>query len=162
MPEPVSAGIAAVSSIGSAVVQGSAAKRAGRAQTRANDQAIAEQRRQFDMMRGLLSPYVNAGAPALQGLMDIAGLSSQGSVNWGAYVQGNPDALANWNAPRLMEAGFDQDLLKEFKTGAAALVGFLGAEETAPEFKEYGEDIADDIQVCECPTCGHKHAAKKD
>jgi len=32
---------------------------------------------------------------------------------------------------------------------------------TAPEFKEYGEDIADGIEVCKCPTCGHEHAAKK-
>ena len=30
------------------------------------------------------------------------------------------------------------------------------------DFKEYGEDIADGIQVCKCATCGHEHAAKKD
>jgi hypothetical protein len=30
-----------------------------------------------------------------------------------------------------------------------------------PEFKEYGEDIADGIEVCKCATCGHEHAAKK-
>ena len=157
MPEPVSAGIAAVSSIGSAVVQGSAAKRAGRAQTRANDQAIAEQRRQFDMMRGLLSPYVNAGAPALQGLMDIAGLSSQGSVNWGAYVQGNPDALANWNAIKNTSDGaqFNGDInafgefhygadgsrrdLTPFTTGATdgreAQAAAFGAIENSPGFQ---------------------------
>jgi len=31
----------------------------------------------------------------------------------------------------------------------------------APEFKEYGEDIADGIEVCKCEKCGHEHAAKK-
>lgn len=107
MPESISAGIAAVSSIGSAVVQGNAAKKAGRAQTQANDQAIAEQRRQFDTMQRLLSPYVNAGGPALQGLMDIAGLGgSKGSqVDWASYVQSNPDALANWNAIKNTSSG---------------------------------------------------------
>lgn len=40
----------------------------------------------------------------------------------------NYDALANWNPPRLKEAGFDADLLKEFKTGAAALGNFLSSE----------------------------------
>lgn len=39
--------------------------------------------------------------------------------------------------------------------------GFEVGGEIPPEFKEYGEDIADDIQVCKCPTCGHKHATKK-
>jgi hypothetical protein len=102
MPEPVSAGIAVASSIGSAVVQGNAAKRAGRAQARANDQAIAEQRRQFDTMQRLLSPYVNAGGPALAGLMDIAGIGGQaasagGAVDFGAYVQANPDLMAEFN-----------------------------------------------------------------
>jgi len=28
-------------------------------------------------------------------------------------------------------------------------------------FPEYDEHIADDIQKCQCPTCGHEHAAKK-
>jgi hypothetical protein len=27
-------------------------------------------------------------------------------------------------------------------------------------FKEYDESIADGVSVCECPTCGHKHAKK--
>jgi len=30
------------------------------------------------------------------------------------------------------------------------------------QFKEYDENIADGIEVCKCPTCGHEHAAKKD
>ena len=29
---------------------------------------------------------------------------------------------------------------------------------TAPsvDFKEYGEDTADDVEYCTCPSCGHK------
>ena len=33
---------------------------------------------------------------------------------------------------------------------------------TVPEFKEYDETIADDIQICKCPVCGNEHASKKD
>ena len=29
------------------------------------------------------------------------------------------------------------------------------------QFKEYDESIADDIELCHCPTCGHEHARKK-
>lgn len=29
------------------------------------------------------------------------------------------------------------------------------------EFKEYDESIADDVEVCHCPNCGHEHAKKK-
>lgn len=36
-----------------------------------------------------------------------------------------------------------------------------GTEDEIPKFKEYGEDIADGIEVCKCPTCGHEHATKK-
>lgn len=51
-------------------------------------------------------------------------------------------------------------LRKEDKTFAGMLEGML--QDTPPQFKEYGEDIADGMQVCKCPTCGHEHAAKKD
>jgi len=30
----------------------------------------------------------------------------------------------------------------------------------APEFKEYGENTANNVHVCICPTCGHQHAKK--
>lgn len=40
----------------------------------------------------------------------------------------NYDALANWNAPGLMEAGFDADLLKDLRLSAAAVTNFLGSE----------------------------------
>ena len=96
MPEPISAGIAAVSSIGSAVVQSKASSKANRRQQQAANQSIAEQRRQFEAVQKLLNPYVQSGTPALQGLMGIAGLGSQGLVDYGAYVQGNPDLMAEF------------------------------------------------------------------
>lgn len=93
MPEPISAGIAAVTAIGGSVIQSKASKKATNAQTAANDQAIAEQRRQFDALQGLLRPYTNAGPPALQGLMNLAGLG-QKTTNWKGYAESNPALMA--------------------------------------------------------------------
>lgn len=72
MPGPLVAGIAG--SIGSAAIQSSAAKKAAKAQGAAADAQIAETRRQFDLIQGLLKPYVNAGTGALQAQLDLMGL----------------------------------------------------------------------------------------
>jgi hypothetical protein len=68
----------------------------------------------------------------------------------------NPDLdiLAAVMADPAMQALKDEDKI------LAGIVEGMNSN-TAPEFKEYGEDIADGIEVCKCPTCGHEHAAKK-
>jgi hypothetical protein len=78
-----------------------------------------------------------------------------GRYNW--------DKLAAWEGDDLQAWGMDATTLQEWKTDVAALGNFLGSEiaEDMPEFKEYGEDTADGIEVCECSKCGHKHSAKK-
>lgn len=69
----------------------------------------------------------------------------------------------------------DTDLLAQMAVGDSSLLAALRKQDSIfsdllegmmpkdeiPEFKEYGEDIADGIEVCKCPTCGHEHAAKK-
>jgi hypothetical protein len=72
MPGPLVAGIAG--SIGSAAIQSSAAKKAGKAQAAAANDQIAETRRQFDLVQSLLGPYVSAGAAGLQAQLDLMGL----------------------------------------------------------------------------------------
>ncbi len=52
----------------------SAGKRAGKIQAKAAQAGIEEQRRQFDALIQLMSPYVAAGAPALEQQMAMAGL----------------------------------------------------------------------------------------
>jgi hypothetical protein len=52
----------------------SAGKRAGKIQAKAAQAGIEEQRRQFDALIKLMSPYVAAGAPALEQQMAMAGL----------------------------------------------------------------------------------------
>lgn len=72
MPGPAIAGIAG--SVGSALLQGRAAKKAGAAQGAAADAQIAESRRQFDLIQGLLSPYVSSGSRALSAQLNLMGI----------------------------------------------------------------------------------------
>jgi hypothetical protein len=73
--------IAAIATIGSAVIGGSLAanaqKKAGNtaaaAQTYAADQSMAEQRRQFDAMQAMFRPYVEAGGGSLARQLDLSG-----------------------------------------------------------------------------------------
>lgn len=73
MPNPMIGMIGA--SVGSAVVQSNAAKRASSQQSAAAQQGIEEQRRQFDAMQALLKPYVEAGTGALSNQLALAGVS---------------------------------------------------------------------------------------
>ena len=69
----------AAATLGSAViggvVQSNAARSAAGAQTEAAEAGIAEQRRQFDLIQGLLEPYVGAGESALLQQMALGGMS---------------------------------------------------------------------------------------
>lgn len=69
----------AVGGVASSAIGAGAARSAGAAQERAAQLGVDEQRRQFDSMRDLLSPYVKAGDPALQAIMGAAGLLGPGS-----------------------------------------------------------------------------------
>lgn len=51
------------------------------------------------------------------------------------------------------------ELLRDVSTGDAALqtlLANLGGAAPDIEFKEYDEGVADDVQYCECPNCGHR------
>lgn len=78
MPGPAIAGIAG--SVASSVIGGRAAKKAGQSQAAAADAQIAESRRQFDMIQGLLKPYVNSGTTALQAQLDLMGIGGGGGT----------------------------------------------------------------------------------
>lgn len=59
----------------SANAQQDAAATAAGAQTQASEAGIAEQRRQFDAVKALLQPYVDAGGGALTGQKNLVGLN---------------------------------------------------------------------------------------
>ena len=66
--------------------------------------------------------------------------------------------LANWDAEELQEWGMDQNTLTEWNSDGANLSMMLGAEQDTeiPDFPEYDESIADDVEMTECPSCGHR------
>lgn len=68
-------GIALAGTIYSADQQRSSGNKARDAQVGAADKGIDEQRRQFDAIQKLLSPYVTAGTGALSGQQDLTGLN---------------------------------------------------------------------------------------
>ena len=131
MPGPLVAGIAG--SVGKAVIASKAAKSASNAQTKASDQQIAETRRQFDLIQGLLKPYVKSGTGALQGLLDLTGIGGTGSVSaqdaqrqaigaleggsqFGALVkQGEYGMLANASATGGLRGGDTQAAMAQFR-----------------------------------------------
>jgi hypothetical protein len=76
MPNPVVALVAGGSAILSSSAQRSAAKSAAGAQTQAAQMGIDEQRRQFDVMQELLSPYVSGGTQAFQAQQRLLGLGT--------------------------------------------------------------------------------------
>lgn len=77
------AAVAAAAAIGGAVIssnaQGDAADTAAGAQVQSTQMGTAEQRRQFDAVRQLLNPYVNAGTGALNAQQNLIGLNGAGA-----------------------------------------------------------------------------------
>lgn len=112
--------------------QRSAGNTAADATRDANQQAIAEQQRQFDAVRKLLDPYVQAGAGALGAQQNLAGLNGyapqqaaiqalQGSPAFTAAQQlGENRILANASATGGLRGGNVQAALAQFNPALLA------------------------------------------
>lgn len=120
MPNPAIALVGA--SVGGSVVQANAAKKAGSAaaaaQTDASNAQIAEQRRQFDMVRTLLQPYVDAGGKGLTGMLDLIGLNGNQSQ------QGAIDNIANGSEYQTLTQQAEEAIL----ANASATGGLRGGD----------------------------------
>ena len=107
--------------------QSDAAESAAGAQTAASQASIAEQRRQFDAIQRLLSPYSNAGAGALgaqQALLGLNGAEAQqqaiagieSSPQFQAMMQqGENSILQNASATGNLRGGNVQGALAQFR-----------------------------------------------
>jgi hypothetical protein len=72
-----------------------------------------------------------------------------GSLDW--------DELASWDVGELAGWGFDAEALAGWNDDGAHLALLLEAEtQEALEFKEYDESVADEVEMLECPECGHR------
>jgi hypothetical protein len=115
-----------VGGVYSANKQAGAAKDAAGAQSQAAQLGIEEQRRQFDAVRELLNPYVNAGTGALgaqQNLLGLNGADAQATAINGLQAspqfhalqkQGNDAILANASATGGLRGGNTQAALAQF------------------------------------------------
>ena len=107
--------------------QSNAASSAAGAQTAASQASIEEQRRQFDIIQKLLSPYSQAGEQALtsqQGLLGLAGPEAQqqaiagleGSPQFASMMQQGENAiLQNASATGGLRGGNVQATLAQFR-----------------------------------------------
>lgn len=86
MPDPIIGGALLTGGLGliGANNASNAAENAADAQSASAAAGIAEQRRQFDAIQQMLSPFVGAGTDALGGLLDFTGLNGQ-EAQAGAY-----------------------------------------------------------------------------
>lgn len=131
----VAAAVAAASIAGSVYTssqQKKSANKAADAQIEASEAGIAEQRRQFDAVQALMTPFVNAGTGALAGQQDILGTNGaaaqqaaiggiQNSAQYQALSQSGQDAiLANASATGGLRGGNVQAALSQFQPALLA------------------------------------------
>lgn len=114
------------SSLVNGIVQSNAADSAAGAQTAASEAGIAEQRRQFDALQKLLSPFVNAGTGALSAQQDLLGVNGpeaqQKAIDalktspsfTSAQKLGEQSILANASATGGLRGGNTQAALAQF------------------------------------------------
>lgn len=95
MPGPAIAAVAGA--VGSAAIQSKAAKSAASSQSKAANAQIEESRRQFDLIQGLLKPYVSAGTSALQAQLDLMGIGgTAGGIPGVTAIPANKWSPAQW------------------------------------------------------------------
>lgn len=133
---------AAVVGAGTTMATGS---KAAKAQKNAAASQVAESQRQYDTTRADYAPWRAAGTGALSKLSSIYGIETPGTTDWGAYVQGNPDALRQWQTDPNERAKWGGDInafgqfhwsndgarrdLKPFQTG--------GSNGSSPDYSEF-------------------------
>jgi len=107
MPPALIAGaVGLAGSVGAAAIGSGASSNAAKQAAAGNAQAIAEQRRQFDLAQQLLKPYVQGGNAGLQGLLNLSG-AAPSQTNWMAYAQQNPALMQAYEAQQNAGRTFD-------------------------------------------------------
>jgi hypothetical protein len=126
MPDPIT-GLLAGSSVLGAGMQAKAQKSASATEAAAAQAGIDEQRRQFDLIRGLLQPFVAGGTSAFGQQLDLAGVNGadaqraalqaieQGPAFAALAQQGENAILQNASATGGLRGGNVQGALAQFR-----------------------------------------------
>lgn len=126
MPDPFTAVMGATSLLG-ASSQANAAKSAAGTQARSAEAGIAEQRRQFDLIQGLMKPFVEGGTSAFGQQMALTGAAGadaqqaaltaleQGPEFAALTRQGEEAILQNASATGGLRGGNVQGALAQFR-----------------------------------------------
>ena len=127
MPDPITGLIVGGTQLVGGMMQADAAGDAAGMQAQASEAGIVEQRRQFDALRELLKPYVEAGTPALAQQQALLGMSGpeaeraaieriQGGVGFQESVrQGEEALLQRASATGGLRGGNIQAALAQFR-----------------------------------------------
>lgn len=119
-------GSAIVGGVMSSRAQKKAANAAANAQIDASEMGVEEQRRQFDALQQLMSPFVNAGYSSLTGQQDLMGLNGnqaqqnaingiQNSAEFQTYLKQGENAIRqNASATGGLRGGNTQAALAQF------------------------------------------------
>lgn len=110
---------------------GSSASSAGKAQARAAEAGVREQRRQFDVTQQNLAPFLEAGRGALGSELALLGLSGQG-----AQQQALDDFSLRPDQQFIQQQG-EQALLRN-----QAAIGGLGGGNVQRELQSFGQGTA--------------------
>ncbi|SLK03722.1 hypothetical protein [Novosphingobium mathurense] len=101
-PAVIGGAIAGVGAVGSAVIGSNAAKSAAKASQAGADASAAVQRDIYGQNKETLTPFVNSGVASNNLINSFLGISTPetsyqtGTPNYSAYVQANPDLLAEY------------------------------------------------------------------
>lgn len=98
MPDPITAMVGG--SVASSLIGADAAESAANTQAAASAESIAETRRQFDALQGLLKPYADIGLPQVAGMQRYAGA--------GAPALAQQQALIGLSGPDAQRAAISQ------------------------------------------------------
>lgn len=86
-----------------------------------------------------------------QDLLAYLAVSNQLTMAGGWDIPKLQDIMVNLQDTPLFElTGFDAGMLGDMG------ISLGDAPELPDDFKEYNESIVDDVEMCECPNCGHK------
>lgn len=77
------------------------------------------------------------------------------TLHAGAVGAWDWEELSNWDAGLLTDFGMDSETLTNWQRDVAGLDAMLN-DPSNVQFKEYDENIENEVEFIECPSCGHK------